>query len=54
MLLLCQQAQIHSPETLFDIKTGNPFLDNNDKSLVQTHICKKIGTYSLSSMTEAL
>ena len=30
-----------SPETLFDIKTGNTFLDNNGKSLAQTHICKK-------------
>ena len=31
-----------SPETLFDIKTSNTFLDNNDKSLTQTHICKKL------------
>ena len=31
-----------SPEILFDIKTGNTFLDNNDKSLAQTHICKKL------------
>ena len=31
-----------SPETLFDIKTGNTFLDNNGKSLAQTHICKKL------------
>ena len=31
-----------SPETLFDTKTGNTFLDNNDKSLAQTHICKKL------------
>ena len=30
-----------SPETPFDTKTGNTFLDNNDKSLTQTHICKK-------------
>ena len=29
-----------SPETPFDTKTGNTFLDNN-KSLTQTHICKK-------------
>ena len=28
----------NSPETLFDTKTGNTFLDNNDKSLAQTHI----------------
>ena len=28
------------PETLFDTKTGNTFLDNNDESLAQTHICK--------------
>ena len=31
-----------SPETLFDIKTGNTFLDNNGKSLAQTHIYKKL------------
>ena len=31
-----------SPETPFDTKTGNTFLDNNDKSLTQTHICKKL------------
>ena len=30
-----------SPETLFDTKTGNTFLDNNDKSLIQTHFCRK-------------
>ena len=31
-----------SPETLIDTKTGNTFLDNNNnKSLAQTHICKK-------------
>ena len=28
-------------ETPFDTKTGNTFLNNNDKSLTQTHICKK-------------
>ena len=46
-----------SPEILFDTKTGNTFLDNNNnKSLAQTHICKKKknATYSLSFMTEAL
>ena len=32
----------NSLETLFDNKTGNTFLDNNDKSLAQTHICKKL------------
>ena len=31
-----------SPETLFDTKTGNTFLDNNDKALAQTRICKKL------------
>ena len=31
----------NSPETLFDTKTGNTFLDNNDKPLAQTHTCKK-------------
>ena len=31
-----------SPEILFDIKTGNTFLDNNGKSLAQTHIYKKL------------
>ena len=30
-----------SPEILFDTKTGNTFLDNN-KSLAQSHICKKL------------
>ena len=30
-----------SPETLFDIKTDNTLLGNNDKSLTQTHTCKK-------------
>ena len=30
-----------TPETLFDTKTGNTFLDNNDKPLAQTHTCKK-------------
>ena len=30
-----------SPETLFDTKTGNTFLDNNEESLTQTHTCKK-------------
>ena len=30
-----------SPETFFDTQTGNALLDNNDKSLTQTHICKK-------------
>ena len=66
MLLLCQHkskvsallkpndSNNNSPETLFDIKTSNTFLDNNDKSLAQTHICKKIGSYSLFSTTEAL
>ena len=29
-------------ETPFDTKTGNTFLDNNDKSLTQIHICKKL------------
>ena len=29
------------PETIFDTQTGNTFLDNNDESLAQTHICKK-------------
>ena len=28
--------------TLFDTKTGNTFLDNNDKALAQTRICKKL------------
>ena len=32
----------NSLETLFDTKTGSTFLDNNDKSLAQTHICKKL------------
>ena len=32
----------NSPETLFHTKTGNTFLDDNDKSLAQTHICKKL------------
>ena len=32
----------NSPETLFDTKTGNTFLDNNDKALAQTRICKKL------------
>ena len=31
-----------SPEILCDTKTGNTFLDNNDKSLAQTHSCKKL------------
>ena len=31
-----------SRETLFNIKTGNTFLDNNDKSLAQIHIYKKL------------
>ena len=31
-----------SHETSFDTKTGNTFLDNNGKSLRQTHICKKL------------
>ena len=30
-----------SPETIFITKTGNTFLDNNDKPLAQTHTCKK-------------
>ena len=34
----------NSPETLFDTKTGNTFLDDNDKSLAQSHICKKLLT----------
>ena len=27
-----------SPETLFDTKTDNAFLDDNDKSVTQSHI----------------
>ena len=42
-----------SPEMFFD-KTGDALLNNDNKSLAQTHICKKISTYSLSSITEAL
>ena len=30
-----------SPKMFFDTKTGNALLDNNDKSLAQTHICRK-------------
>ena len=30
-----------SPEMFFDTQTGNAFLNNNDKFLAQTHICKK-------------
>ena len=40
-LLEPNDSNIDSPETLVDIKTGNTFLDNNDKSLAQTYICKK-------------
>ena len=29
-----------SPEVFFDTKTGNVLMDNYDKSLAQTHICK--------------
>ena len=53
-LLEPNDSNSDSPETLFDTKTGNTFPDNNDESLAQTHICKKIATYSLSFMTEAL
>ena len=28
----------NSPETLFDTKTDNTFLDDNDKSVTQSHI----------------
>ncbi|OWJ99978.1 hypothetical protein Celaphus_00015905 [Cervus elaphus hippelaphus] len=43
-----------SREILFDIKTGNTFLDNNDKSFSTDSYLQKIGTYLLSSVTEAL
>ena len=41
-----------SPETPFDTKTGNTFLDNN-KSLTQTHICKKL-TFTHSPLRQRL
>ena len=44
MLLLCQLAQLQKSllcQMFFDTKTGNALLDNNDKSLAQTHICRK-------------
>ena len=31
----------YSPKKFFDTKTGNALKDNYDKSLIQTHICKK-------------
>lgn len=40
-LLEPNNSDNNSPKTPFDTKTGNTFLDNNDKSLAQTHICKK-------------
>ena len=39
-LLKPNDSDNNSPETLFDIKTDNTLLGNNDKSLTQTHTCK--------------
>ena len=43
----------NSLETLFDNKTGNTFLDNNDKSLTQTYIYKK-STFTHSPLRQSL
>ena len=53
-LLEPNDSDNNSPETLFDTKTDQTFPDNNDKSLTQTHIYKKIDIYSLSFVTEPL
>ena len=43
----------NSPETLFDTKTDQTFLDNNDKSLTQTYIYKK-STFTHSPLRQSL
>ena len=42
LLLEPNDSDNDSSETLSDTKAGNNFLDNNDKSLAQTHIFKKL------------
>ena len=48
-LLEPNDANNDSSEMFFDTQSGNALLDNNDKSLAQTHICRK-SALTLSSL----